>query len=103
LLGIEGVKPETFTTATQFARMATRRPVTFGHLAAALPAKRPVLELAAEKNFLAMTDPVSLGRLVMLSGPAWTGYLELEGTGYALFKAYADGKAEQVARAISAR
>lgn len=100
-LGIEIPKLESFTTATQFARLAARPQVSFEELATRMPAVRETAEIAAEKNFVAMSDPIPLGRLVMLSGPAWFGVLELEGPGYAQFKSYADGKAEETARGIS--
>jgi hypothetical protein len=102
-LEVDGLKPETFTNATQFARMASRRSLCFEDLATKLPAKRDELVKIADKNFLKMDDPIQFGRLVMLSSDGWTGYLDLDGPGYALFKAYADSKAEECAKRLIAK
>jgi hypothetical protein len=90
-----------FSSATQFALMTARQSVSLEELAAALPHRREQAEAAARKNSLAMDDPLPLGRLVMLTGPIWNGYLDLNGPERAQFKAYADSKAEEAARLLA--
>jgi GNAT superfamily N-acetyltransferase len=94
-LGLEDPNLDSFTMATQFARMAARRQVSLKELAEAMPDVRDKAVAVAAKNFLALDEPILLGRLVMLTGPAWIGLLELNGPSYSQFKAYADSKAEE--------
>jgi hypothetical protein len=99
-LDLDAPPIETFTSATQFARMAARRDLTLEELAKAVPGKREQAEAAARTNCVEMNAPMPLGRAVMLTGPSWNGYLDLEGPEYAQFKAYADSKAEQADRLL---
>jgi GNAT superfamily N-acetyltransferase len=96
-LNLGGLKIETFSAATQFARMEGSRDVSLAEIADALPALRQRIdvEVVAEKNGLEMDQPIALGRAVMLTGPPWEGHLELHGPSYAAFKSYADAKREE--------
>lgn len=101
-LDLDGVAAlDAFTSATQFARMTARREVSLEELALAVPRRRGQAKMAAEKNCLGMDTPIALGRALMLTGPSWNGYLDLEGPEYAQFKAYADAKAEEAERLLA--
>lgn len=102
-LGVDGLHVEGFTRATQFARMVGKRDISLKELAQAVPRKRGQAEKVAEQNSLQMETPIALGRAVMLTGPSWNGYLELDGPGYAQFKAYAVGKGEEAQGLLARR
>lgn len=91
---------ETFTSATQFARMEGSRKVTLGELADAVSPLRGRIEAVAAQNYLQMDTRIQLGRAVMLTGPGWEGRLALQGPSYVQFKSYADAKAEEAKRLL---
>jgi GNAT superfamily N-acetyltransferase len=100
-LRINGLKIDSLSTATQFARMSARRGISMREMAEAFPQRGEQIEAVARSNYLKMDDPIALGRAVMLTGPGWNGRLDLHGPGYAQFKAYADSKAEQADGALA--
>jgi GNAT superfamily N-acetyltransferase len=77
------VKPQSLgadSSAGQIARLRSDRDVTLEELAAAMPDQRPRLETdVAEKNGFAMDRPIPLGQAIMLTGPQWRAYLQLQG------------------------
>lgn len=93
-LGIVEPRIETISEATQFARLKGDRDVTLAELGQTLPNIQQRAEVVARENYLALDEPISLGRAVMLTGPSWMGRLDLNGPSFATFKAYADAKAE---------
>lgn len=91
---------ETFTSATQFARMEGNRKVSLAELADSTPLLRDRIEAVAKQNYLEMEECIPLGRAVMLTGPGWEGRLDLHGPSYVQFKSYADAKAEEARRLL---
>lgn len=79
-LGIDGSEIGELSSAGQIARLDCDREICLDTLAEAMPNQRQRLEAeVAEKNGFEMDKPISLGRAIMLSGPEWRGFLQLEG------------------------
>jgi GNAT superfamily N-acetyltransferase len=67
-------------SAGQLARLRGKRDVTLENLANAMPQQRARIEVeVAAKNDLSMDQPLVLGKAVMLTGPQWRAYLQLQG------------------------
>jgi GNAT superfamily N-acetyltransferase len=95
-LGVEVDGLDGLEEAAQLARLECEQDVSFEALAEALPERRGELEGVAAHNAVAMEEPIQLGKLVMLSGEEWHGYLRLKGAQRLAFDA---AVAERVALA----
>ena len=77
------VKPEglgTESSAGQLARLRGECDITLEDLATAMPPQRTRIEIdVASKNDLSMDRPLVLGKAIMLTGPQWRAYLQLQG------------------------
>jgi GNAT superfamily N-acetyltransferase len=63
----------------QFARLGDPDTVSFAEIAAALPQHRQEIERRAAANNFAMNQQLEFGKAVLLTGPEWDGFLDLEG------------------------
>jgi len=89
------------SSAGQIARLTCKREVTLEALAEAMPSQRERLEdEVAEKNGMDMRRPITLGRAIMLTGPQWRGFLQLQGPHRLAFEEAAQ---ERVSRAAEGR
>lgn len=102
-LGISSLNVDTYSSAAQFARMGGNRRVSLGQIAAAIPAKAELVKTIAEQNGLEIEERIELGRAVMLTGPEWTGRLQLQGPSRVAFEIAVDGKEERMKREEEAR
>jgi hypothetical protein len=59
--------------------------ITFDQLCDALPQCREAYEEIAYDNGLGMHDPVPFGRIVFMTGPAWSARLDLDGADRLIF------------------
>src|SRR5262249_54180606 len=90
-----GEDATTLTHPVQFARLGEPTVITFDQLCDAFPQKRDAWEDIARDNGLGMHDPIEFGRIVLLTGPTWTGRLDLDGADRLIF----DDRAKRVLRA----
>ncbi|HEU4905411.1 MAG TPA: hypothetical protein VFT19_04760 [Solirubrobacterales bacterium] len=79
-LGLEGLEIGEHSSAGQIARLDCDEEISLEALAQAMPNQRERLEeKVALTNGMEMTRPITLGRAIMLSGPEWRGFLQLQG------------------------
>ncbi len=74
---VEGL--DEISGAPQFARLEGSRQISFGEIVAALPEHGEEVATVAEENGFALDDVMGIGKAIMLTGPDWTGRLDLEG------------------------
>ncbi len=87
------------SSAGQIARLDCEREISLEALAEAMPNQRGRLEVeVAEKNGMEMTRPIPLGRAIMLSGPQWSGFLQLAGPHRLAFEEAARERAEKAGK-----
>jgi GNAT superfamily N-acetyltransferase len=88
------------SSAGQIARLDCEREVSLEILAQAMPNQRKRLEEeVAETNGMAMGRPISLGRAIMLTGPEWRGFLQLQGPHRLAFEEAAAERMRKASRA----
>jgi len=97
-LGVEELNVEDYATAAGFARLGGVRKLSFEQLADAFPEKRDEFKALAMQNGLQMDERIEFGRAVMLSGPDWSAYLQLNGPSRVAFELALASKEERLAR-----
>lgn len=96
-LGVDGSEIGEQSSAGQIARLDCESEISLAALSKAMPHQHDRLEEIAEKNGMEMTRPISLGRAIMLTGPQWSGFLQLKGPHRLAFEEAAQERAKRAA------